>query len=874
MEIFPGEKLGPYEIVATLGEGGMGRVWKARDTRLNRTIAIKTSHARFSERFHREAHATAALNHPHICALYDVGPDYLVMEYVEGKPVTGPLPLPEVLEYAAQICDALDTAHRQGIVHRDLKPTNILVGKNGIKILDFGLAKFEQAKAQAAEVTETRPLTAEGTVLGTLQYMSPEQIEGQEADARSDIFAFGLVLYEMISGKRPFTGASKTSLIASILKDQPRPLRTLEPLTPAPLERIVATCLEKDPEKRWQSAREVKHALEWSMEDGPSSLPAAAPAAGRAVKPPWMWPTLAAVLLVLLAAASWMLWHKPAAPVRTTRFEVSLPRNVEFSQYVSVSPDGHKLVFNATGSESGLWIHDLDTLEWRKLVGTEGAVSPFWSPDSRFLGFAVGNDLKKIDVGGGPAQTLCTVAQSVGTGAWGRNGMIVFGHRGSGPIHRVSEAGGVATDLTAVDTARGETLHALPSFLPDGKHFLYLRQGTAEVAGIYAGVLDAKPSEQSRKRILATRFGAAYLDGELLFMRDGTLMVQRFDEGKLELRGEPVPVAEHVGTVGSIGIFSVSPAGVLAYRTGPTTIASSQPTWFTREGKMTNTPAAPVPGTGLSLSPDGTRAVGRDALGLAAGDIWLLDLTRAGVRTRLTFGQSQGSPPVWSPDGSRIIFSAGVTPDTIYEKSANGAGEEKVLLKKPGEIKIPTSWSRDGRFLLYFTFLAPNGGVDLWVLPLDGQQAGKPALLLGTKFTEAQGSFSPDGRWIAYVSDETGRFEIYVRPFETTGPSLGEGKWQLSTSGAAPQSQVPKWRSDGKEVIFGAANGAIMAVDVNGNRSAFAPGVPHELFHPPANGGWDVTADGKRFLVEVQPGQQNTQTPITVVLDWAADLKK
>jgi Tol biopolymer transport system component len=595
-----------------------------------------------------------------------------------------------------------------------------------------------------------------------------------------------------------------------------------------------------------------------------------------------MWPAIASVLVVLLAAAGWMLWHKPANAGRATRFEISLPPNVQFSEYVSVSPDGHKLVFNADGSQSGLWIHDLDTLEWRKLAGTEGAVSPFWSPDSRFLGFAVGNDLKKIDVAGGPAQTLCTVPQPPGTGAWGRGGVIVFGYRGNGPISRVSEAGGVATDLTALDSARGERTHALPSLLPDGKHFLYFRQGTAEVAGIYAGLLDAKPSEQSRKRILAAAFGASYVDGKLLFMRDGTLMAQPFDAGKLELRGEPVPVAEHVGTTGAIGIFSVSPAGVLAYRTGQSATAASQPTWYDRAGTIIGksytfqqnfgTPAAPLPGAGLRLSPDGTRAAGRDTTVQAAGDIWLLDLARTGVRTRLTFRQSLGSPPVWSPDGSRIIFSAGTTQDTIYEKSASGAGEEKVLLKKPGETMIPTSWSRDGRFLLYFTVQGTRPSLDMWVLPLEGGQAGKPALLLGTEIGEAFGSFSPDGRWIAYESDGgTGRFEIYVRPFVASGPSLGQGKWQLSTSGAA--ARVPKWRSDGKEVIFGAANGVIMAVDVNANGSALVPEVPHELFHPSANGGWDVTADGKRFLVEVL-GQQNTQTPITVVLNWAADLKK
>jgi predicted Ser/Thr protein kinase len=507
MALSAGDKLGPYEILAPLGSGGMGEVWKARDTRLNRIVAIKQSHNRFSERFEREAHAIAALNHPHICQLYDVGPDYLVMEYVEGQPLTGPVPLAEALRLAGQIADALDAAHGKGITHRDLKPGNILLSKAGVKILDFGLAKIEHAERPEG-ATETMPLTSEGTVLGTLQYMSPEQIEGQEADARSDIFAFGLVLYELISGKRAFTGATKTSLIASILKDQPRRLQELEPLTPAGLERVVLTCLEKDPGKRWQSAREVKHALEWIQAEAPPA-PAPAPAPQ---KRPWLWPAIAALLAVALGATAWALWPKAAAPARATRFQIALPEGVEFGGYVQVSPDGHKLVFNAVGSQSGLWVHDLNTLEWRRLAGTEDAtVSFFWSPDSRFIAYAAGNQLKKIDVAGGPPQTLCSVMGAAGAGSWSADGVIVFGDRPFG-LRRVSAAGGVPAPLTTVDPAHGENLHVLPVFLPDGKHFLYLRSGTPEITGVYWGSLDAKPAEQSRDRILATPFAPQYAD--------------------------------------------------------------------------------------------------------------------------------------------------------------------------------------------------------------------------------------------------------------------------------------------------------------------------------------------------------------------------
>jgi serine/threonine protein kinase len=884
-----GEKLGPYEILDPLGKGGMGEVWKARDTRLNRFVAIKKSQGQFNERFAREAQAIAALNHPHICQIYDVGPDYLVMEYVEGKPLVspekpGPLAVAEALAYADQISDALDAAHRKGITHRDLKPGNILVGKSGVKILDFGLAKMESA-AKPDEATVTMPLTAVGTMVGTPQYMAPEQFEGKEADARSDIYAFGLVLYEMLSGKRPFTGATQASLIASILKDQPPPLRELEPLVSPPLERVVRTCLEKDPDKRWQSARDVQRALELISVGQGQALPESQ---GMALRhndqnqdkdKSWLWPAISAALAIALGVTTWMLWPKPAAPARSVRFQLKLPDNVNFSQFVSLSPDGHKVVFNATGDQGGLWIHDLETLEWQRLAGTEGSQSPFWSPDSRFLGFGIRNELKKIEVGGGPVQTLCSSKEPVGTGAWNRDGVIVFGTRfGSGPLHRVSSAGGVATDLTVVDSARGEVIHALPTFLPDGKHFLYLRMGLPGITGVYAGSLDAKPAEQSEQLILASGLGAPYVAGNLFFMRDGTLMAQPFDDVKLQLRGEPVPIAEHVATTGLTGTFSVSPSGILAYRAGAAPVARFQPTWFDRQGKVLGTVGERGPDLGFVLSPDGMSATVRDAAPTQRGDIWRLDFTR-GVRTRLTFRQSAGSTAVWSPEGSRIIFASGTNFDTLYEKASSGAGDEKELLKKPGQVEYPTSWSRDGRFLLYETELTPKTGTDMWVLPLEGDR--KPVLMLGTEFNEGAGTFSPDMRWISYVSVESGRAEIYVRPFLAgsngasgpSGPSLGEGKWQVSKDGG---SGPPRWRADGKELIFSALNGSMMSVDVSANGSAFQPGVPKQLFAAPEGhgGDWDVTSDGKRFLMGIAPMQKVVDEPITVVLNWQAALKK
>lgn len=644
---------------------------------------------------------------------------------------------------------------------------------------------------------------------------------------------------------------------------------------------MVRKCLEKKPDDRWQSARDLKPMLEMIDLDAPQVGTASSSVPIPLQSPPgkkWLWPSIAAVAIIAMAAvAAWTLWLRPAAPTSATRFQVTLPENVNFSEYVSVSPDGHKLVFNASGEQGGLWIRDLDTLEWRRLAGTEGGASPFWSPDSRYLAFGVRNEVKKIEVAGGPPQTLCTIAGVVGSGAWSKDGVILFGTRaaGGGPIRRVSAAGGVAADVTAVDRSRRENSHSFPSFLPDGKHFLYLRGTGPALGGIYVGSLDAKPSEQSLEPVVMSGYGTPYVNGNVFFMREGTLMVQPFDTSKLQLRGEPVPVAEHVGTTGSSGIFSVSPAGVLAYRSGAASAAGVfQPTWIDRQGKATGAFAQPSPDTGLTLSPDATRAAGRDHQQQAKGDIWLLDSVR-GVRTRLTFRQSSGSYPVWSPDGARIYFAAGNSPDTIYEKAASGAGDEKELLKKPGQVNMPSSVSRDGRFLLYTSVNTPKTGNDLWLLPLTGDP--KPVLLLATDFQENLANLSPDGRWIAYRSNESGRFEVYVRPFVASGsagPSLGEGKWLVSRDGAA--GDVPKWRNDGKELIFVGANNSVMAVEVNGSGAAFQMGAPQQLFTVPFATSWDVTGDGKRFLLGVTPGQgqQNAQTPITVVLNWQADSKR
>jgi eukaryotic-like serine/threonine-protein kinase len=847
----------------------MGEVWKARDTRLNRLVAIKTSLGPFTERFEREAQAIAAVNHRHVCALYDVGPDYLVMEYVEGEWLHGPVPIAQALELAGQILGALDAAHEKGIVHRDLKPRNILLTKSGVKVLDFGLAKITHAPAgDSPSLMETHAvsLTAEGSILGTLPYMSPEQVEGHVADARSDIFAFGVVLYELIAGTRPFTGKTQANLAASILKEEPRPLFELQPRTPHGLAEVVRTCLEKDKEKRWQSARDVSHALTLMAGQSAPSIPS------RSVR---AWQGVAALMAAIaLGISAWVF--QPTAPGSPGRFEAPVPEDAIATGDVSVSPDGRKLVFAA--DQAGLWFRDLGVIDWRRLPGTEGASTPFWSPDSRYIGFIADDTIKRIDITGGPPETVASVPTAAPrSGTWNRHGDIVLGSWGGGsggPMWRVSAAGGAATAVTQVDLSKGEFVHTWPTFLPDGTDFLYFRSGPPDVEGMYVGSLDVDAGNQSRLRILATRVPAVFADGHLFFLRAGTLMAQPFDARRRELRGEPVPMAQDVGiTWYFTGMFSVSDAGVFAYRTASAS-ATFQLASVDRTGKTVGTFGPPGTDGRVVLSPDGMRAVAKDAPYNVPGDLSMLDLA-SDRRTRLTFKGDVYSPAVWSPDGDRIAYSAGRLGDTIYGKAASGLGDAQVLLKEPGLRHFPTSWSRDSRFLLYHTENATNTGYDLWALSLTDR---KPHLMLGEAFNEWAGVFSPDMRWVAYVSLEPGASGVYVRPFrvsaQTGQPSFGEGKRQISKD----YGNWPQWRID-REIVFNTApiGTAVFAVPVNTTGTAFESGVPQRLPFPPSTG---VTAtpqstrDGQRFLVEVPLDLRAARTSISVVLNWPALLKQ
>jgi len=865
----------------------MGEVYRAKDTRLDRTVAIKvlpshlSGNAEIRQRFEREARAVSSLAHPHICTLYDVGQqdgiDYLVMEFIEGESLAdrlkkGALAAEQTLRHAIEIADALDKAHRAGIVHRDLKPGNVMITKTGAKLLDFGLAKLlgsdpAIASSLTSLPTERHAITDEGTILGTFQYMAPEQLEGKEADTRTDIFAFGAVVYEMATGKKAFTGKSQASLISSIMTSDPPAITSLQPMTPPALDRVVKKCLAKDPDDRWQSAHDLMSELKWIAEGGSQAGIPAPVIARRKARERLAWIVASILFLGLLALLPFAIayFHRASKDVPAIRFVVSQPEKTNFAGSISISPDGRRLAFIATADGKDLlWIRHLDSLTAQALSGTEDASYPFWSPDSRFVGFFAQAKLKKIDVSGGPATTLCD-AQFGRGGTWNRDGVIVFTPSTQSPLYRVSSAGGEATLATALDTSRLETSHRWPYFLPDGRHFLYLvRSSKQEHQGIYVGSLDT----QEAKRLAPADLSMAYAPpGYLLFVREGILLAQPFDAGGLEFTGEAYPVAAHVWFDAgfSYGAFSVSENGVLAYDPSGRSQAS-QIAWFDRAGKSLGSVGPPGVFLQPKLSPDNKRvAVQYNDHQTGTYDILLFDLSR-GATSRFTFDPSNDQYPVWSPDGSRIVFASDRSGHfDLYQKPSSGAGQEEVLLKSSSNA-FPTDWSKDGRFIVYQS-PDPKTKQDVWILPLSADR--KPFPFLQSEFNEIQAQLSPDGRWMAYVSDESGNYEVYVRSFPT--PS---GKWPVSTHGGG----LPLWRRDGKELFYIAADLKLMAVEVK-EGATFEPGAPKALFgtrfvsNLTGAHRYDVSADGQRFLMSTRV-EETASTPITVVLNWTADLKR
>ena len=895
MRFAAGTRLGPYEILGPLGAGGMGEVYEARDTRLNRTVALKVLASEVSTdsdrraRFEREARAISALDHPHICALYDVGEHdgvmFLVMQRLAGQNLAsvlakGALPLDQALRYAIEIADALDLAHRHGIVHRDVKPANIMLTKTGARLLDFGLAKLRApaTQVQISALTQMAPAgpdTKDGMLLGTMPYMAPEQLEGREADARSDIFAFGAVVYEMVTGRRAFEGMTPASVIGAILKDDPPSIAKTQPPVPAALDYAIRTCLAKDPDERWQSAADLKRELRWIADSrGDTSALASGASARRISRVGWLIAVVASALFVMTAPAAWRQWRTVPTEAALVRFPLLAPDQGTFAAtaasvpnvQIAASPDGRRIAFVATRSEGrpALWVRSLDASDAQIIAGTEDAAYPFWSPDSQSIGFFAQGRIKKVDLAGGAARTLCECVSDPRGGTWNPDGVILFSPSLSSGLSRVSAAGGPVSPVLPLQP--GAFSYRWPSFLPDGRHFLFYVRGSLEHRGVYAGSLD---STATTRLLGDALFNAVYAPpSDLLTVRDGVLLAYPFDATNLRVAGEPRPIAEQVGGSSvSLAPLSVSSTGLLVYGQQLTTL--SRLTWADRNGKPLGPATEPGDYVSFRLSPDDKRvALSRVDPVTNTSDIWLVDLARS-VATRFTTDPGVDASPIWSPDGQRIVFRSDRAGGNFpFEKAAGGGEPEKLLA--PVGTAFPTDWSPDGQFILYHTSIdVATHSYDVMILPYP--KGTKPIPVVQTEFNEVDGRFSPDGRWIAYASDESGQMEVYVQPYPRPG-----GRWRVSTNGGLE----PHWRRDGKELFYLALDRRLMAVPIASTGSTFESGAPQALFEthtPSASPGYrinyDVTADGQRFLVNTALSA-GASTSVTVVLNWTALLKK
>jgi Tol biopolymer transport system component len=891
MPLSPGIRLGPYEVLARLGAGGMGEVYRAKDTALGREVALKVlspalvGDSQYMARFEREAQVLASLNHPHIATLHGLeesgGVRALVMELVEGPTLAdrialGPVPLEDALAVARQIAEALEFAHERGIIHRDLKPANVKLTRDGaVKVLDFGLAKALDDEAAASAVanspTITMAATRAGVILGTAAYMPPEQAKGKPVDRRADIWAFGVVLFEMLSGRQMYKGETTPETLASVMRDEPR-WETLPADTPPAIQKLLRRCLDKNPKRRLRDIGEARIALEDSG-SGTAVAPVIPEAKPKAVSNRLPWALAAVATLAALALA--FFHFREAPPVeRVLRYSIPAPEKTSIHTF-ALSPDGHYLAMAVTQEgKRELWVRALDTLQPQRLPGTDEATYPFWSPDSRYIGFFTQGKLKKIAVSGGPAQSLCDAPDGRG-GTWNRDGVILFAPTPNAALQRVTAIGGVPAPVTKVE---GGAFHRFPVFLPDGRRFLYQTSGAGEKSGVYLASLDS----QTGQRLLAEPSRAIYSlaqagskIGYLLFIRENTLMSQPVESDTVRPAGDLFPVAEQVsyGAVFGYAPASVSENGILAYHAGRG-ISESQLVWYDRAGKELGKVGARSNANGFALSPDEKTVAAPRSQTAARSiwDIWLHEIGR-GAETRFTFHQSINMQPVWSPDGRRLMFTSNrAGPYDLYLKDTSGAGQDEAFFQKPGTPKYVTDWSRDGRFLLYVD-TDPRTKWDLWTVPVSGDRKAVP--FLQTEFNEAQGQFSPDVNWIAYASDESGRYEIYVRPFPP-----GPAKWKISISGG----QHPRWRSDGKELFYLSPELKLMSVAIKavpGRSPVFEAAAPQVLFESHAVAvpagfnmfNYAVAADGKRFLVSTS-GREAADAPVTVVTNWQAAVKK
>ena len=879
MALAQGDTLGPYEILEPIGAGGMGEVYRARDTRLDRVVAIKVLPEHLSgspelrQRLEREAKAVSSLSHPNVCALFDLGHDdgvdYLVMEFIDGESMAerlakGPIPMDEVLPLAIQIADALETAHRAGIVHRDLKPGNIMLTRDGAKLLDFGLAKSETTLGGDPDLTfsptVSQPLTAAGTIMGTYQYMAPEQLEGKEVDARTDIFSFGAVLYEMATGHRAFQGESQASLIGSIMHAQPQPASAVQPMIPPALDRIIQTSLAKDPDERLQTAHDVKLQLQWIAEGGSVAGIPAPVVARRTSRERFVWAAFAtAAMVAALFAVAWFM-RAPEPPAQT-RFEVAIPNDLSFVGRPRISPDGRMIAFWATNpaGESRIWIRHMDNLEATVVSGAETTsdTRPIWSPDSRHIAYFSEGKLRKISVDGGPAQTICDANGADGT--WSKNGDILFDGAISDPIRRVSAGGGVPEDVVLPNSELGHASVAWPEWLPDGRHFLYL-------AGNLDGesfLMAAEIGSDEVKQLMPVSSRVQYVEpGFLLYIRDDTLVAHPFNASSLEPTGDPRPIADHVGAASTgHAPFTASQNGTLVFNSAGGSV--HQLMWRDRAGNEVGALGDPAAYATFDIGPDPNRIV-FDVFDdqTENRDLWVHDLQR-GVSSRFTFHDGSDRSPLWSPDGSRIAFSSprGTSRD-IFVKNASGAGQAEVLLEDVNSLH-PCDWSRDGMYMVYMA-QAPETGWDIWAFAPDGSVDPFPVVV--SPFIDVRPVFSPDGRWLAYQSDESGRPEIYVQRFPEA-----EGKWQVSTAGGTE----PVWSPDGREIFYLDSGQNLVSVQVEIGES-FNAGLPETLFETRLvpliqRNRYAVSSDGQKFLM-LTPLDSQSNPPMTVVQNWPVSL--
>jgi eukaryotic-like serine/threonine-protein kinase len=887
MPLTSGTKLGPYEIQSPLGAGGMGEVYRAKDTRLNRTVAVKilsthlSDNPEIKQRFEREARAISALSHAGICQLYDIGSqdgtEFLVMEFLEGETLAdrlgkGAMPLGEVLKTGATVAEALAFAHRQGIVHRDLKPSNIMLTPAGAKLMDFGLAKplgaqtggisSEAVPSFTAAATMSgssplSPLTTAGSIIGTIQYMSPEQIEGKPADARSDLFAVGAVLYEMLTGTRPFQGKSQISVASAILEQNPEPISSVQPLTPPSLEHVVSTCLAKNPNERFQSAHDVALALRWIAQSGSTTAKSTDKKTQNRERLAWL--VASALAVVLVAFAGW--WLSSRGKDQTSYFAAPLPFE---AQDVAISPNGHTVVIvgHLESERSNLlWIYEPGSPEATRIPNTEGATFPFWSADGRSLGFFADGKLKRLDLAGGPVQTLCDAPTGRG-GTWNKNGDIVFtpsGLLGVG-LYRISAQGGTPAPIASPDRSLKEDSLRWPFFLPDGIHYLYSAinlSGVKDLYAIYVGALNAN----EKHLVLRTRSNAAYVDpGYLLFYRDRTLFAQSFDLRNLKLTGEAVPLYSDIAFAPRLSkaVYSASRNGLLVAQKAGESV--SQLVWFDRKGYEVGVAVKPSIYGNIALSPNG-KFIASDTTdpGSLNTDIYTYDVA-SGEAKRLTFDPAIDSMPIWSPDGKQLVFSDNrVANFALYLKNSDGAQEE-TLIPQDGSDRFPNDWSRDGKFILY------ERGVDLWYVTIPDL---KPTEFLKAASTLKTARFSPDGKWVAYTSSESGKWEIYVTSFPDA-----RGKWQVSNGGGTQ----PHWRGDGNELFYLSPDDKLMSVPVK-TGATFDAGTPTVLFqaYPRETVSatseqffYDVSRDGQKFLINTQ--LKSAITPMSVVLNWPSKL--